>query len=92
MKEKDNIIFTCTKHGKETYFNIKRQEALVPDEFVYVWFRMKGQNEKMWVKITEGDRREGVGKLNNVPVLVGLDFGDIVKFKTNEEGITYGHK
>ena len=37
-------------------------------------------------------RREGVGKLNNVPVLVGLDFGDVVKFKTNEEGITYGHK
>ena len=95
VKEKmkdNNIVWTCPEHGKEMYFTIKAQEKLFPDNYVYVWFTDGEQNEKMWVRITKGDRKKGVGKINNVPILVGLELGDIVKFKTNKEGITYGYK
>ncbi len=46
----------------------------------------------MWVRITKGNRKKGVGKINNVPILVGLELGDTIKFKTNKEGITYEYK
>ena len=71
-KEKDkNIVFTCKEHGKETYFKIKSQEKEnIFSNFVYVWFKEEDLVEKMWVQITEGTQKSGVGKLNNVPTLL----------------------
>ena len=49
-REKDNVIFTCKKHGKETYFKIKKLEKMRKmREYVYVWFDVDGLTEKMWV-------------------------------------------
>ena len=94
-KEKDkNIVFTCKEHGKETYFKIKSQEKELPfSNFVYVWFTEKVCEEdlveKMWVQITEGTQKSGVGKLNNVPTLLeNIKIGDKVVYHTDPDGIT----
>jgi hypothetical protein len=45
----------------------------------------------MWVRITSGSRLKGQGTLDNEPtILTHLKLRDIVKFKTDEEGITWG--
>jgi len=45
----------------------------------------------MWVRITKGSRVKGDGTLDNVPkILTKLKLRDKVKFKTDEEGITWG--
>ena len=91
-KEKDNIIMTCPTHGVETYFRIKKLERTVNmEDYVYVWFKDKEDgDEKMWVRITKGTKIKGLGKLDNVPIkMTKLKLGSIVKFKTNEEGITW---
>tara|TARA_R100000908_G_scaffold45893_2_gene22353 strand:+ start:188 stop:466 length:279 start_codon:yes stop_codon:yes gene_type:complete len=90
--EKDNVIFSCPDHGKETYFKIKELERQIKMKgFVYVWFTHRGHNEKMWVRITKGSRIKGEGLLDNVPqVLTKLQLRDHVKFKTDVEGITWG--
>ena len=37
-REKDNVLFTCKKHGKETYFKIKKLEKMRKmREYVYVF-------------------------------------------------------
>ena len=94
-KEDDkNIVFTCKEHGKETYFKIKSQEKELPfSNFVYVWFTEKVCEEdlveKMWVQITEGTQKSGVGKLNNVPTLLeNIKMGDKVVYHTDPDGIT----
>ena len=71
---------------------IKNTELNYPG-MVYGWFKDKTfGDEKMWVKITKGDRNEGVGTLSNIPIkFKHMDYGNIVKFKTNKKGITYGH-
>ena len=91
-REKDNVIFTCKKHGKETYFKIKKLEKMRKmREYVYVWFNVDGLTEKMWVRIISGDRKKGMGKLDNVPsILEHLKLGDLIRFKTDKEGITWG--
>ena len=91
-REKDNVIFTCKKHGKETYFKIKKLEKMRKmREYVYVWFDVDGLTEKMWVRIISGDRQKGMGKLDNVPsILEHLKLGDLIRFKTDKEGITWG--
>jgi uncharacterized protein YegJ (DUF2314 family) len=91
-REKDNVIFTCKKHGKETYFKIKKLEKMRKmREYVYVWFNVDGLTEKMWVRIISGDRKKGMGKLDNVPtILEHLRLGDLIRFKTDKEGITWG--
>ena len=91
-REKDNVIFTCKKHGKETYFKIKKLEKMRKmREYVYVWFNVDGLTEKMWVRIISGDRQKGMGKLDNVPsILEHLKLGDLIRFKTDKEGITWG--
>ena len=85
---KDNVVYTC----KETYFSIKALEGQRNmQDYVYVWFKKRGQSEKMWVRITKGSRLKGVGTLDNVPkILSQLKLRDKVKFKTDEEGITWG--
>tara|TARA_R100001509_G_C4703289_1_gene160751 strand:- start:44 stop:340 length:297 start_codon:yes stop_codon:yes gene_type:complete len=91
-REKDNIVFTCKEHGKETYFKIKKLEKMRKmREYVYVWFDVDGLTEKMWVRIISGDRQKGMGKLDNVPtILEHLRLGDLIRFKTDKEGITWG--
>ena len=60
-------------------------------DYVYVWFKHRGYSEKMWVRMTKGSRLKGEGTLDNVPrVLTKLKLRDIVKFKTDVEGITWG--
>src|SRR6056300_172428 len=89
---KGNIVYTCPEHGKETYFKIKaleRQRKM--QDYVYVWFKHRNHSEKMWVRITKGSRLKGQGTLDNEPtILTHLKLRDIVKFKTDEEGITWG--
>jgi len=91
-KEKGNILYSCKEHGKETYFNIKKLEKhRKMREYVYVWFDVDGLTEKMWVRIISGDRKKGMGKLDNVPsILDHLRLGDLIRFETDKEGITWG--
>ena len=91
--EPNNILYTCKHHGVDTYHLIKNTEHNYPG-MVYVWFKDKTfGDEKMWVKITKGDRNKGVGTLNNIPIkFKHMNYGNIFKFKTNKKGITYGHQ
>ena len=89
---KGNIVYSCPEHGKETYFKIKaleRQRKM--QDYVYVWFKHRNHSEKMWVRITKGSRLKGEGTLDNVPkILTKLQHRQMVKFKTDVEGITWG--
>ena len=90
--EDGNIMYTCKHHGVDTYHLIKNTEHNYPG-MVYVWFKDKTfGDEKMWVKITNGNVFKGSGRLRNRPVKIKMKFNDKVKFKTDEEGITYGYK
>jgi len=92
VEPEDNVVYTCPEHGKETYFRIKaleRQRKM--QDYVYVWFKHRNHSEKMWVRITKGSRLKGEGTLDNVPkVLTKLQHRQMVKFKTDVEGITWG--
>lgn len=96
--EEDNIVYSCPKHGKETYFTIKKIESQMKMRgHVYVWFKHKDKElrnvrqEKMWVRITVGDQKQGTGTLDNAPqILKYLKYNQLVKYKTNKEGVTYG--
>jgi len=92
QEDKDNVVYSCPHHGKETYFKIKQLERQVNmRDYVYVWFKHRGNHEKMWVRITKGSRLKGEGTLDNVPqILTKLKLRDVVKFRTDEEGITWG--
>ena len=92
QEEAGNIVYSCPKHGKETYFSIKKLEQMRKmRDYVYVWFKHKKKSEKMWVRITSGSRLKGQGTLDNQPtILTHLKLRDIVKFKTDVEGITWG--
>ena len=91
VEPEDNVVFTCSKHSLETYFKVKQLEkSLEAKDFVYVRFYDGKQHESMWVKIHRGTQLQGYGELNNVPVLLTeLNFGDIVHYKTDKEGITW---
>tara|TARA_R100001086_G_scaffold245718_1_gene176986 strand:+ start:506 stop:847 length:342 start_codon:yes stop_codon:yes gene_type:complete len=91
-EESQNVMWSCPHHGKETYFNIKKLERQRKmREYVYVWFHDdEDGDEKMWVRITNGTRSRGQGVLDNQPVKLSyLKLGDIVKFKTDDDGITW---
>jgi uncharacterized protein YegJ (DUF2314 family) len=92
QESKDNLLLSCEAHGKETYFNIKKMEKKPSMRcYVYVWFKRKKQAEKMWVRILKGTQKEGLGELDNIPTfLTHLELGQTIKFKTDEEGITWG--
>tara|TARA_Y100000114_G_scaffold133974_1_gene133766 strand:+ start:193 stop:489 length:297 start_codon:yes stop_codon:yes gene_type:complete len=91
-EDPDNVIFTCSDCGKDTYFAIKALEKKRKmKDYVYVWFKHKSNSEKMWVKILKGSRLKGEGKIDNVPqILTKLKLHQLVKFKTDVEGITWG--
>jgi len=92
-EESNNVMWSCPTHGKDTYFKIKKLENMPKmREHVYVWFHDdEFGDEKMWVRITSGDRTRGQGALDNHPVkLMHYKLHDIVKFKTDDDGITWG--
>ena len=91
-EDPDNVIFTCSDCGKDTYFAIKALEKKRKmKDYVYVWFKHKSNSEKMLVKILKGSRLKGEGKIDNVPqILTKLKLHQLVKFKTDVEGITWG--
>tara|TARA_B100000927_G_C16094537_1_gene320576 strand:+ start:54 stop:365 length:312 start_codon:yes stop_codon:yes gene_type:complete len=92
-EETNNIVFTCPEHGKESYFSIKKFEKHPKwgKDIVYVWFKdAKRGDEKMWCKIIKGDRKKGIGILDNQPFnVIQYKLGDKFKFKTDAEGITW---
>jgi uncharacterized protein YegJ (DUF2314 family) len=89
-KEKeDNILYSCGDCGDKVYFKIKEMEHKDRDH-VYVRFKRGSIVEKMWVRITNGTRSRGQGVLDNMPVKLSyLKLGDIIKFKTDDDGITW---
>ena len=91
LEPEDNVVYSCPEHGKETYFKIKALERTRNmSEYVYVWFKYRKKAEKMWVRITKGSRLKGEGVLDNEPrILQHLKLHQLVKFKTDVEGITW---
>ena len=91
-EESSNVVYTCGDCGKDTYFAIKALERKRSMRgYVYVWFKQRGHSEKMWVKILKGSRLKGEGKIDNVPqILTKLRLHQLVKFRTDVEGITWG--
>ena len=89
--EINNIVYSCPEHGKDTYFSIKKMEKnRKMRDYVYVWFKHKGVSEKMWVRIRKGTQDKGQGTLDNVPKhLTKYRLGDLIKFYTDKEGITW---
>jgi hypothetical protein len=93
-KEDPNIVYTCPDHGEEMYFTIKNNPKVTKD-YIYCYFPQAsdGVHEKMWVKITKGDREKGIGLLENEPAHSDhLQLHDVVKFYTDENEITYAEK
>ena len=90
----DNMVWSCEEHGSDTYFQIKNLERKKNmREFVYVWFKQKKKNEKMWVRIKDGNQIAGTGILDNVPlILTNVKLGDLIRFSTGDAGITIGER
>ena len=91
---KDNVVWSCPKHGLDTYFKVKEFEKK-PEakDYVYVRFKDEEQFESMWVKILQGTQQQGYGELNNIPVkLVDRKLGDTISYKTDKEGVTWENK
>ena len=90
-EKENNVLWSCSKHGKETYFNIKQMEKKRGmKSFVYVWFHdAEGRQEKMWVRIRSGSQTIGFGTLDNVPIhLKNIKLNDPVHYRTDRRGIT----
>jgi len=90
IEPRKNIIYTCKKHGKATYFKIKKLELLEDfKNFVYVWFTEGGVSEKMWVKIRSGTQRRGFGTINNEATLLkNWKLNDVLFYETGRDRIT----
>ena len=87
--EQGNMIYSCHKHGRQIYFNIKKMEKMTKTH-VYVWFKQGKKQEKMWVKITKGNQKKGEGTLDNDPqIITNLQHGQLIRYETDKEGITY---
>ena len=91
MEKGNNIIFSCTKHGKEQYFKIRKLGEKSNPGCAYVWFEHESYGvERMWVKTIKGDRKKGSGVLINTPIkMKALKHGDFVEYKTNKDNIAY---
>ena len=90
LEPKENIIYTCKEHGKETYFKIKSLEVQEDfKNFVYVWFKEGKVSEKMWVKIRSGTQRRGFGTINNEATLLkNWKLNDVLFYETGRDRIT----
>ena len=77
--KKEFISFVEKGKGAEAYHKIAKTGA--KDE-VYVWFEGEEGVERMWVKITKGNKKKGQGVLINQPIrLTDLAFGYFLHFK-----------
>ena len=93
----DNIVYTCEEHGVEMYLTVKNNPD-VPKDFIYCYFPIddsvtvrNGQKvlEKMWVKIIKGDRKKGIGLVNNEPAYnTNYKLHDLVEYVTDDKDIT----
>ena len=90
MEKENNIVFSCSEHGEEQYFKIQKLGSNSPTQ-TYVWFEDENNGvERMWVKITKGNKENGSGVLINTPVkLTKLKHGDLVNYKKQENNIIY---
>ena len=90
MEKDNNIVVSCSKHGKEQYFKIQKLGSVEPTQ-TYVWFEDKNNGvERMWVKVVKGNKESGSGVLINTPIkLIKLKHGDYVKYKKQEDNIIY---
>jgi len=90
MEKDNNIILSCSEHGKEQYFKIQKQGAKRNSDCTYVWFEnLSGGVERMWVKVIKGNKQKGSGVLVNSPIkLRDLKPGDYVSYITNKDKIT----
>ena len=64
MEEDKNIIYSCEEHGIDVYREIKNNSR-VPKTHIYCYFPPINEgnrqvHEKMWVKITKGNRKDKV--------------------------------
>jgi|TARA_Y100000031_G_scaffold30465_1_gene33670 uncharacterized protein YegJ (DUF2314 family) len=84
-----NISFTHSSNGKERYFKISREGEKRNPGSVYVWFDDGKNVERMWVKITEGNKEKGSGVLINSPINIRVKYGDYVEFKKQKDNIIY---
>ena len=94
MSEEGNIIYTCEDHGLEAYRKIKNNPA-VPKTHVYAYFPPveleDGRKimEKMWIRITKGNRKRGEGVLDNEPAHNhNYRLHQVVRYETDEDDIT----
>ena len=93
-EEQNNVVYSCVKHGMETYFTVKEFEKK-PEakDYVYVRFKDGEQVESMWVKIHDGTQQHGHGELNNIPVkLLDRKLGETIHYTTDKEGVTWERK
>ena len=90
MEKDNNIILSCSEHGKEQYFKIQKLGSVDPTQ-TYVWFEDKNNGvERMWVKVVTGNKQKGSGVLMNSPIkLRNLKQGDYVKYKKQKDNIIY---
>ena len=94
MSEEGNIVYSCPEHGLEVYRKLKNNPS-VPKDYVYSYFPPVALEdgrqliEKMWIKITKGNRMGGEGILDNEPQHnPNFKLHDVVRFKTDENDIT----
>ena len=94
MSEEGNIVYSCPEHGLEVYRKLKNNPS-VPKNYVYSYFPPvtledgRQMIEKMWIKITKGNRMGGEGILDNQPQHnPNFKLHDVVRFKTDENDIT----
>jgi len=91
--EKENAIisYSIPSHGSEyeMYFKMKKKEKKNRNSFYVSFTDELGRGENMWVLLKSGNQKEGFGNLNNTPqLLMDYKLGDIVHYKTDENGIT----
>ena len=94
MSEEGNIVYSCPEHGLEVYRKLKNNPS-VPKDYVYSYFPPvtledgRQMIEKMWIKITKGNRMGGEGILDDEPQHnPNFKLHDVVRFKTDENDIT----
>tara|TARA_R100000951_G_scaffold114983_1_gene121628 strand:+ start:1901 stop:2191 length:291 start_codon:yes stop_codon:yes gene_type:complete len=93
MEEAKNIIYSCEEHGLDVYREIKNNPR-VPKTHIYCYFPPINEgnrqvHEKMWVKITKGNRKKGKGLLDNEPKHnYHYKLHQVVHFETDENDIT----
>ena len=60
QEDKSNLLFTCPKHGKESYFSIKKFEKHPrwAKQMVYVWFKDDERGDERLRQRLEAQREQ----------------------------------